>query len=159
MMKVASGVEPGPVDPRAQHLPVVAKQEQEHRRRREQDASESLHGHRYHSQRSPGNEHDGGGKRHEESKTGVEPFRLEEVPVQRVARPEEVTHGIRRPQGHRGGADYGCVQQDQRIERAGRMAQLVTKRGRHPAGVSEIAVVARATKRKSARDDDQDGTS
>ena len=87
-------VEPGPVHPGPEDLLVVAEQQQEDRRAREQHPSQGLDRGRDQPEGGVRDEDDAGGEEDLGGEQDVELLRVSEAAVQRVAQAEHVAEGV-----------------------------------------------------------------
>ncbi len=151
-------VQPRRVAPRAEHLAVVAQQQQEHGRARQQDAGERLHGERDHAQRRAGDQHDRRGAGDQRREDPVERLRVAEAAVQRALGAEHVAERVAGRERQRAGADQRRVQQHEREERTRRPTRARWSSALAVApGVGEVAEVRGALERERRHADQRRG--
>ena len=139
-------IEPRPVHPWAQHLPVIAQQQQEYGGARQEQSGQRLHAGGDQPQRCSGDKHDRC-RDHDHPGVGkVERFRVSESTVQRVLEPEYIPEGIAAGQRHRRRPDNGGVEQHDREHRTEARAVLARAgvRARRRRRNSPRLLVARA---------------
>ena len=130
-------VEPARVHPRAEHLAVIAQQEQENARARQQQPSQGLHRCGDKTQRRPGDEgHDRCDDNHRGVR-GVELLGFAKTAVQGVPQVEHVAEGVTGRESDGGRPDDAGVQQHDREDRPEQVA-VRTEQAGDPAGVGEL---------------------
>jgi len=139
------------VDPAAEHVFVVAQQQQEQCGAREQHAREDLDVFGHESERRARDEDDRRGDDDLEGVKAVEALGVFGFAVQRVFHTEAVAERVRGRQGHRAGADDGRVDQQDRHERARRIADGVGERVGDAARVRVVPAYTVAARAKAVK--------
>src|SRR5581483_421631 len=116
------GVGAGAVDPGAEHLLVVAEQQQEDGRGGQQDPGEGLDALGEQAQRRAGDQDDDRGQRDQARVDGVEALGAADTPVQGVVEADDVADGVGGGQRDGEGADDGGVEQGDGEQDAGGLA-------------------------------------